>query len=88
MDQDIMRHDNAISSSIGLRVARNGKTARFLMIATELTLNAEDPDYQKGAVDRLVAAAVAYVGDHPRSFDSIEIEQIRQGSLDVTSIGD
>jgi hypothetical protein len=87
MDQDIIKHDNAISSWIGLRVARNGKKARFLMIATDLTLNAEDPDYQKGAVDSLVAAAVAYVGGHPR-IDSIEIEQIRQGSLDVTSIGD
>ncbi len=57
------------------------------MIATDLTLNAENPDYQKDAVESLIAAAVAYVGDHPR-IDSIEIEQIRQGSLDVTSIGE
>ena len=87
MDQDIIKHDNAISSWIGLRVARNGKTTRFLMIATDLSLNADDPNYRKEAVDALVAAAVAYVGDHPR-IDSIEIEQIQQGGLDVTSIGD
>jgi hypothetical protein len=87
MDQDILMHDNAISSWIGLRVARNGKTTRFLMIATDLNLDAEDPNYQKDAVDALIAAAVAYVRDHPR-IDSIEIEQIRQGSLDVTSIGE
>jgi hypothetical protein len=57
------------------------------MIETDLSLNAEDPNYQKDNVDSLVAAAVAYVGEHPH-IDNIEIEQFRQGSLDVTSLGD
>jgi len=86
MDQDIIKHDNAISSWITLCVDSNGVTTTILMVETDLSLNAEDPNYQKDAVDRLTAAAVAYVGDHPH-IDTIEIEQLRQGSLDVTSIG-
>jgi hypothetical protein len=87
MDQDIIRHDNAISSWITLCVDRDGATTTILMIETDLSLNAEDPNYQKDNVDSLVAAAVAYVGEHPH-IDNIEIEQFRQGSLDVTSLGD
>ena len=87
MDQDIIKHDNAISSWITLCIDRNGVTTTILMIETDLSLNAEDPNYQKDNVDSLVAAAVAYVGEH-QHIDSIEIEQLRQGSLDVTSLGD
>ena len=87
MDQDIIKHDNAISSWITLCIDRNGVTTTILMIETDLSLNAEDPNYQKDNVDSLVAAAVAYVGEH-RHIDSIEIKQLRQGSLDVTSLGD
>ncbi len=87
MDQDIIRHDNAISSWITLCVDRDGATTTILMIETDLSLNTEDPNYQKDNVDSLVAAAVAYVGEH-QHIDSIEIEQLRQGSLDVTSLGD
>ena len=87
MDQDIIKHDNAISSWITLRVGRKGVTTTILMIETDLSLNAEDPNYQKDNVDSLVAAAVAYVGEHPH-IDNIEIEQLRHGSLDVTSLGD
>ncbi len=87
MDQDIIKHDNAISSWITLCIDRNGVTTTILMIETDLSLNAEDPNYQKDSVDSLVAAAVAYVGEHPH-IDNIEIEQLRQGSLDVTSLGD
>jgi hypothetical protein len=87
MDQDIIKHDNAISSWITLCIDRNGVTTTILMIETDLSLNAEDPNYQKDNVDSLVAAAVAYVGEH-RHIDSIEIKQLRQGSFDVTSLGD
>ena len=87
MDQGVIKHDNAVFSWITLCIARDGATTTVLMIETDLSLNAEDPNYRKDAVDRLVAAAVAYVGDHPH-IDTIEIEQLRQGSLDVTSIGD
>ena len=87
MDQDIIKHDNAAFSSITLRVGRKGVTTRILTIETDLSLNVEDPNYQKDNVDSLVAAAVAYVGEH-QHIDSIEIEQLRQGSLDVTSLGD
>ena len=87
MDQDIIKHDNAISSWITLCIDRNGVTTTILMIETDLSLNAEDPNYQKDNVDSLVAAAVAYVGEYPH-IDNIEIEQFRQGSLDVTSLGD
>ena len=87
MDQDIIKHDNAVFSSITLRVGRKGVTTRILTIETDLSLSPEDPNYQKDNVDSLVAAAVAYVGEH-QHIDSIEIEQLRQGSLDVTSLGD
>ena len=87
MDQDLIKHDNAISSWIMLGVARDGVTTTVLRIETDLSLNAEDPNYQKDAGDGLVAAAVAYVGDHPL-IDTIEIEPIRQGGFEVTSIGE
>ena len=87
MDQDIIKHDNAVFSWITLRVGRKGVTTRILTIETDLSLNPDDPNYQKDALDSLTAAAVAYVGEH-RHIDSIEIVQIRQSSLDVTSLGD
>jgi hypothetical protein len=87
VDQDIVKHDHAISSWITLCVARDGAITTVLMIETDLSLNADALDYQKNAVDSLVAAAVAYIGNHPH-IDTIEIEQLRQGRPDVTSIGD
>ena len=57
------------------------------MVETDLNLNAKDSNYRKDSIDSLVAAAVAYVRDHPQ-IDTIEIEQIREGSLEVTSLGD
>jgi hypothetical protein len=73
MDQSIIKHDNAVFSWITLRVGSNGVTARILTIETDLSLNPDDPNYQKDAVDGLTAAAVTYVGAHPH-IDSIEIE--------------
>ena len=87
MDQDVIKHDHAVSAWIRLRVARDGTTTTILMIETDLSLNAEDPDYRKAAVKSLIKAVVAYVRDHPL-VDTTEIEQLRQGSLDVTSLGD
>jgi hypothetical protein len=73
MDQGIIKHDNAVFSWITLRVGRNGVTSRILTIETDLSLNLEDPNYQKDAVDGLMAAARAYVRDRPH-IDAIEIE--------------
>jgi hypothetical protein len=87
MDQNIFKHDHAISSWITLCIGRDGATTTVLMIETDLTLNAKNPNYRKDFIDNLVAAAVAYVGKNPH-IDTIEIEQVRQGSLDVTSLGD
>ena len=87
MDRDIIKHDHAVSSWITLCISRDRVVTTVLMIETDLNLNAEDSNYQKDSIDSLVAAAVDYVGGHPY-IDTIEIEQIRQGSLDVTSIGD
>jgi hypothetical protein len=87
MDQDIFKHDHAISSWITLCISRDGVTTTVLMVETDLNLNAKDSNYRKDSIDSLVAAAVAYVRDHPH-IDTIEIEQIRQGSLEVTSLGD
>ena len=57
-----------------------------LKIETDLGLDPEDPSYQKGSVDSLIAAAVSYVDDHPH-FQTIEIEPSREGRLEVTSLG-
>jgi len=73
MDQGITKYANAVFSWIKLRVGRNGVTNRILTIETDLSLNPEDLNYQKDAVDGLMAAAVAYVRDHPH-IDTIEIE--------------
>ena len=86
MDQDIIKHDNTLASWIILRVGRKGVTTRILRIETDLSLNPNDRNYQKDALDSLTAAAKAYVRDH-KHIDSIEIEQFRQGSLEVTSLG-
>src|SRR5450631_1737775 len=86
VDQDIVKHDHAISSWITLCVARDGVITRVLMVETDLYLTADDPNYQETAVAGLVEATVAYVRDHPR-IDTIEIEQLRQGRPDVTSMG-
>lgn len=86
MDQDIVKHDNAISSWITLRVARDGVITTILRIETDLTLSVDDPNYQAFDVTSLLEAAVAYVGEQPH-IDTIEIEQIRQGNFDVTQIG-
>jgi len=59
MGQGIIKHDNAISSWITLCIDRDGVTTTVLMIETDLSLNAEDPNYRKDAVDSLAAAAVA-----------------------------
>ena len=73
MDQGIIKHDNAVFSWITLRVSSKGVTNRILTIEGNLSLNPEDPNYQKDAVDGLVAAAITYVRDHPH-INSIEIE--------------
>ena len=87
MDQGIFEHAHALSSWITLCITRDGATTTVLMIETDLNLNATASGYQKDAVDGLIASATAYVGDHS-DIDTIEIEQIRQGKLDVTSLGD
>jgi hypothetical protein len=87
MDKDVIKHDNALSSWITLRVARDGVTTTVLRLETDLSLDAQDVNYQKGSVDSLIAAAVAYVEDHPH-INTIEIEPIHQGRLEVTSLGD
>ena len=87
MDQDLIKHDNAISSWITLRVARDAVTTTVLRIETNLSLDAQDLNYPKGSVDSLIAAAVAYVDDHPH-INTIEIEPNRQGGLEITSLGD
>ena len=86
MDQDLIKHDNAVFSWITLRVGRKGVTTRILTIETDLNLNPDDPNYKKDAIDSLMATAVAYIRDH-RHIHSIEIVQIRQRSLEVTSLG-
>jgi hypothetical protein len=61
MDQDIFKHDHAISSWITLCISRYGVTTTVLMVETDLNLNAKDSNYRKDSIDSLVAAAVAYV---------------------------
>lgn len=86
MEQDIVQHDNAMSSWIAVRVSRDGKLTKLLRIETDLSLNMEDPDYRSDALGSLVEAAITYLGQHP-DVDSIEVEQSRQGGFEVTRIG-
>ena len=58
MDQDIFKHDHAISSWITLCISRDGVTTTVLMVETDLNLNAKDSNYRKDSIDSLVAAAV------------------------------
>jgi hypothetical protein len=87
MEQDIVQHDNAMSSWIAVRVSRDGKLTKLLRVETDLSLDAEDPNYQADAVSGLSEAALTYLRQHP-DVDSIEIEPTRQGSFEVTRIGD
>ena len=77
MDQDIFKHDHALSSWLTLCISRDGVTTTVLMVETDLNLNAKDSNYRKGSIDSLVAAAVAYVGlDRIRTGDRRIIELI------------
>ena len=87
MEENIVQHDNAMSSWIAGRVSRDGKLTKLLRIETDLSLNVEDPNYQPDAVSSLVEAALTYLRQHP-DVDSIEIEPSRQGGFEVTRIGD
>ena len=87
MEENIVQHDNAMSSWIVVRIARDGKLTKLLRIETDLSLNVEDPNYQPAAVSSLAEAALTYLRQHP-DVDSIELEQSRQGGFEVTRIGD
>ena len=87
MEENIVQHDNAMSSWIVVRIASDGKLIKLLRIETDLSLNAEDPNYQADAVSGLAEAALTYLRQHP-DLDSIEIEPSRQGGFEVTRIGD
>jgi len=87
MEQDIVQHDNAMSSWIAVRVSRDGKLTKLLRVETDLSLNVDDPNYRSDALSSLVEAAITYLRQHP-DVDSIELEQSRQGGFDVTRIGD
>jgi hypothetical protein len=87
MEHDIIQHDNAMSSWIAVRVSRDGKLTKLLRVETDLSLNVDDPNYRSDALSSLVEAAVTYLRQHP-DVESIELEQSRQGSFEVTRIGD
>jgi hypothetical protein len=87
MEQDLVQHDNAMSSWIAVRVSRDGKLTKLLRIETDLSLNVEDPNYQADALNSLAEKALTYLKQHP-DLQSIEIEQSRQGGFEVTRIGD
>ncbi len=87
MEQDIVQHDNAMSSWIAVRVSRDGKLTKLLRVETDLSLNVDDPNYRSDALSSLVEAAVTYLRQHP-NVDSVELEQSRQGGFEVTRIGD
>ena len=56
MDQDIIRHKNALSSWIALRVGRDGAVARILRIETDLTLDASDRAHRADKLNELLEA--------------------------------
>ena len=86
MDQDIIRHKNALSSWIALRVGRDGAVARILRLETDLTLTANDRAHRADKLNELLEAAAVYLREHP-DVDSVEIEQAPGGPLEVTRIG-
>jgi hypothetical protein len=47
MDQDIFKHDHAISSWITLCISRHGVSTTVLMVESDLNLNAKDSNYRK-----------------------------------------
>jgi hypothetical protein len=86
MDRGVVRHDHALSSWITLRVGRDGAVRRGLRIETDLSLDANDAEFRKDQLDALITAAVAYLRAHPE-LESIEVEQVPGGPLEVTRIG-
>jgi hypothetical protein len=85
MDQNIIRHKNALSSWIALRVGRDGAVARILRIETDLSLDA-DRAHRADKLNELLEAVAAYLREHA-DVDSVEIEQAPGGPLEVTRIG-
>jgi hypothetical protein len=86
MDRGIIRHDNALSSWIALRVGRDGAVSRILKIETDLNLEAGSEARDANQLEKLVDAALAYVRDNP-GIECVEIEQAPGGPLEVTRIG-
>lgn len=86
MDQDIIRHKNALSSWIALRVGRDGLVARILRIETDLSVDTDDRAHRADTLNDLLDAVAAYLREHP-DVDSVEIEQAPGGPLEVTRIG-
>ncbi|MGE5265742.1 MAG: hypothetical protein ACM3L9_00095 [Deltaproteobacteria bacterium] len=87
MEQDIVQHDNALSTWIAVRVSRDGTLTKLLRVETDLSLNVDDPNYRSDALSSLVEVAITCLRQHP-DVDSIELEQSRQGGFEVTRIGD
>ena len=86
MDQGVIRHDNALSSWVALRVGRDGVVARILKIETDLSVTADDEAYSKDELESLLAAAAAYLREHS-DIAYVEVEQVPGGALEVTRIG-
>jgi hypothetical protein len=86
MDRGIIRHDNALSSWIVLRVGRDGEVARILKIETDLSLSPGEEEFRKEDLDGLIGAAAAYLRNHP-DVACVEVEQVPGGPLEVTRIG-
>jgi hypothetical protein len=86
MDQAVIRHDNALSSWVALRVGRDGVVARILKIETDLSVAAGDAAYRKDELESLLAAASAYLSEHS-DVAYVEVEQVPGGPLEVTRIG-
>lgn len=84
MDRGVIRHDNALSSWVALRVGRDGVVARILKIETDLGVAAGDEAYRKDDLESLLAAASAYLSEHA-DVAYVEIEQV--AALEVTRIG-
>jgi hypothetical protein len=73
MRQGLIRHRSVESTRRALRVGRDGTMSTTVIVETDLILDTEDEDYDKAAVDSLVAAVKKFI-DANANVDQVLIE--------------
>jgi hypothetical protein len=83
MKQHLFEHKHAISSWLTVRLTHDTMKT-VLVVETDLMLNAQDPDFDGGAVNSLLTRVQEYLRAN-RHIDCADIEPLVDGPTDHNS---